>query len=124
MTIVQLSDLIRPGQRNRTVKFEGADFDAGASFFAVDSDPGQRVGLHWHPYSETWIVIEGTVHFRLGDGYGDTPDTAIEEHDAGPGTVVTVVPERHHGFENRGPGVLKMVCIHAAPRMVQYDLEE
>jgi len=124
MAIVQLSDLIRPGQKSRTVKVEGADFEAGTSFFAVDNDPGDGVGLHWHPYSETWIVIEGLVRFRLGNGYGDEVDTVIDEHEAGPGTFVTVAPERHHGFRNPGPGVLRMICIHAAPRMVQYDLEE
>lgn len=63
------------------------------------------------------------MRFRLGNGYGDEPDTAIEEHEAGPGTMVTVAPERHHGLSNPGRGVLRMIGIHAAPRMVQYDLE-
>lgn len=122
--VLQFSDLIRPGQTTRTVRFEGADFGAGASFFVVDSDPGQRVGLHWHPYSETWIVLEGEVTFRLGDGVGEQADTDIVEQTSTAGTIVVVLPRQHHGFTNMGDGVLRMVCVHAAPRMIQYDLED
>lgn len=122
--LLRLADLIRPGQKTRTARFDGADHGAQASFFFVDNDPGQGPGLHWHPYSETWIVLDGVVRFRLGDALGEDEDTAIEEMDAGAGTVFTVPPERHHGFVNPGPEVLRMVCIHAGERIVQYDLEE
>jgi mannose-6-phosphate isomerase-like protein (cupin superfamily) len=122
--VLQLSDLIRPGQATRTARFEGADFDAGASFFVVDSDPGQRVGLHWHPYSETWIVLDGDVTFRLGDGLGEEEDTDVAEQTATAGAIVVVPARQHHGFTNTGAGALRMVCVHASPRMIQYDLED
>src|SRR5690554_1997432 len=96
-TIIRAADLIRPGQSNRTVQFEGADFDAGASFFWVDSDPGERIGLHWHPYSETWVVLEGTVRLRIGDGLAEGADTAIDEAEATAGSIVTIPATRHHG---------------------------
>jgi mannose-6-phosphate isomerase-like protein (cupin superfamily) len=121
--VLQLSELARAGTRSRAARFEGAEFDAGSSFFAVDDDPGQGVGLHWHPYSETWIVLEGEVTFRLGDGFGEEADTDIIEQHAAAGTVVVVPPRQHHGFRNTGTGVLRMVCIHASPRIIQYDLE-
>lgn len=121
--VLQLSDLVRAGRQSRTARFEGADFDAGTSFFAVDDDPGQGVGLHWHPYSETWIVLDGGVTFRLGDGFGEEADTDIAEQRATAGTVVVVPARQHHGFRNTGAGILRMVCIHASPRIIQYDLE-
>ena len=111
--VLTAESLIGPTQATRTARFEGADYDAGASFFYVDNDPGQGVGLHWHPYSETWIVIEGTVTFRIGD----------ETLEGAPGTIATIPPEVHHGFTNSGSGVLRMVCIHASPRIIQFDLE-
>lgn len=111
--VMQAGDLIRPGQATRTARFEGDDFEAGASFFYVDNDPGQGVGLHWHPYSETWVVVEGQVRFTIG---GDVVDGVA-------GTIATIPPEVHHGFVNTGTGRLRMVCIHASPRIVQFDLE-
>jgi mannose-6-phosphate isomerase-like protein (cupin superfamily) len=124
VTVMQASDLVRPGQTTRTARFEGADFGAGASFFYVDNDPGQGVGLHWHPYSETWIVVFGEVTFRIGDASGDAVDTEITEHIGMPGTIATIPPEAHHGFTNTGAGPLRMVCIHAADRIVQFDVED
>lgn len=44
----------------------------------------------------------------------------------GPATVddiLTVPPRRHHGFVNAGPGRLRMLCLHASPEIVQFDLE-
>lgn len=121
--LLRVTDFIREGQATRTARYEGEPFDGGASFFLVDNDPGQGVGLHWHPYSETWVVLSGRVLFRLGDASGDEVDTAIDELDATTDHVLTVPALRHHGFTNAGDGPLRMMCLHASPRIIQFDLE-
>lgn len=103
----------RPEGALRTIRFEGGDYGTGISFFAVVSDPGKRVGLHVHPYSETWMVQEGTVRFSAG--------SQIVE--AGPGDIMVVEPETPPGFENIGEGILRMMCIHDGPRITQRFLD-
>lgn len=99
----------RPKDAPQTIKFEGEPYGTAISFFAVVSDPGKRVDLHVHPYTETWIVQEGTVRFRAG----------ADEIEAGPGDIMIVEPGTPHGFENIGQGVLKMMCVHDAGRIEQ-----
>ena len=55
------------GTATRTAKYEGAPYGANTSFFLVDNGPGQGPGLHWHPYPETWVVLEGVAEFVAGD---------------------------------------------------------
>jgi mannose-6-phosphate isomerase-like protein (cupin superfamily) len=96
-----------------TIRFEGEAHGSGVSFFLVNNQPGEGPGLHKHPYSETWIVRGGKVLFTA-DG---------QEIEAAPGDILVVGPETPHKFENTGTGLLELVCIHAAPRMVQIELE-
>jgi mannose-6-phosphate isomerase-like protein (cupin superfamily) len=96
-----------------TAKFEGDDYGSEVSFFLVDGEPGGGPSLHTHPYTETWIVQSGTARFNA-DG---------EEMDAGPGDILVVGAETPHKFTVTGTERLRMVCIHAAPRMVQVNLE-
>ena len=121
--LLRVSDLIGKNQASRTARFEGEPYGAGASFFLVDNDPGQGPGLHWHPYSETWIVLSGHVLFRLGDGEGEAADSHVEELRADADDIFTVPALRHHGFVNAGPGPLRLLCLHASPTIIQYDLE-
>ena len=100
--------------RTGTVTFEGEPYGSEVSFFLVGNQvPGSGPVLHRHPYSETWIVRTGTARFTA-DG---------EEIEAGPGDIVVVGPQTPHKFENTGTDRLDMVCIHAAPRIVQENLE-
>jgi mannose-6-phosphate isomerase-like protein (cupin superfamily) len=110
-SVVKVSEL-RMG-RGRTVRFEGEGHGSGVSFFLVDIDPGEGPLLHWHPYSETWVVQRGRVRVTA-DGV---------ELEAGAGDIVVVEPRTEHKFVALGPGTLEMVCIHASPRMIQTDLE-
>jgi len=98
----------------RVRRFVGREHGAGISYFYVDHDPGQGPGLHWHPYPETWVVLEGTVEFTMGElrlvgGVGDTA------------TVPTGV---WHRFENIGDDRLLMLCIHASDVIIQTWAEE
>lgn len=106
------ADELRPTS-GRTVKFEGEPYRAGISFFHVNAGPGEGPGLHRHPYPETWIVRSGRARFRAGNA----------EVEATPGDVLVVEAGTPHGFRNPGPERLELVCIHAAERMVQENLE-
>jgi mannose-6-phosphate isomerase-like protein (cupin superfamily) len=78
----------------------------------VDNDPGQ--GLHRHPYDETWVVLSGEVLFSA-----DGVDINTQK-----GDIVVVSAETPHRFRNTGSGRLQLMCIHAAPRMVQEWLDD
>lgn len=93
----------------RTVKFEGEAYGSGVSFFLVDNQPGQGPDLHTHPYTETWVVLEGEVTVTA-DGV---------DHHAGVGDILVVGPETPHQFRATGDGALRMMCIHASPRILQ-----
>jgi mannose-6-phosphate isomerase-like protein (cupin superfamily) len=111
-TMVKSADLeLRPGG---TVRFEGADYGFGSSFFHVKVEPGQGPSLHVHPYPETWIVIKGRVRFTVGG----------EPIETGDGNMVVAEKEIPHKFVNIGSGLLEMVCIHPSERIIQEDLEE
>ena len=93
----------------RTRRFVGREHGAGISYFSVDNDPGEGPGLHWHPYPETWVVIEGTPRFTVGD----------HTFDAREGDTATVPTGVWHRFTNVGTGRLRMLCIHASDVIVQ-----
>ncbi|MWB99803.1 cupin domain-containing protein [Agromyces seonyuensis] len=95
----------------RTQKFEGADFGGAISYFLVDNAPGEGPDLHRHPYPETWLVLEGEARFTVGG----------EQFVAGAGDTATGPANVWHGFKNCGEGRLKILGIHAAPRVVQEE---
>ncbi|MFD6443987.1 cupin domain-containing protein [Promicromonospora sp. NPDC060204] len=108
MTTTVSADTIRiPG--SRTLRYEGRDHGSGISFFLVTNDPGQGPGLHRHPYSETWSVLEGEATITIGD------ETVV----ARAGDTAVVQPDVWHGFTNTGTGTLRMMCIHASDTMIQ-----
>ncbi|MPS75322.1 cupin domain-containing protein [Microbacterium sp. K35] len=97
----------------RSRRFVGAEHGADVSYFFVENQPGEGPGLHWHPYSETWVVLEGTVRLRVGDRILL----------AGPGDTATVAAFTPHGFTNAGDGLLRILCIHASATIVQTFLD-
>ena len=102
-----------PKGQSRTVRFEGQEYGAAASFFYVDNDPGQGPDLHVHPYPETWIVQSGQARIVAGD----------EQFEVGPGDIAVVPAGVPHKFTNIGDGRLVIFCVHQAGTMVQENLE-
>jgi mannose-6-phosphate isomerase-like protein (cupin superfamily) len=81
----------------------------GISFFVVRTPPGNAVDLHVHPYSETFIVLEGNGRWTAGD--------AVVELRAD--QVLVVSPETPHGFRNTGDRSLLVVSIHESGTLEQ-----
>ena len=93
----------------RTRRFVGREHGAGLSYFFVDNDPGQGPGLHRHPYTETWIVLEGEAEVTIGD----------RVLRATAGDTVTAPLWTWHRFVNSGTSRLRIVCMHASPVIIQ-----
>jgi mannose-6-phosphate isomerase-like protein (cupin superfamily) len=93
-------------------RFEGAAYDSEVSFFVVDAEIDEGPDLHYHPYSETFVVLGGRGLFRNGDS----------EVTATAGDVVVVTAGTPHLFRSLGPERLHLVGIHAAPQIDQTDI--
>lgn len=92
-----------------TARFVGAEHGAGVSFFWVDIEPKRGPDTHRHPYTETWLVLQGeAVIVSCG-----------EELRAGPGAVITVTENSWHQFRSSGAENLEMICIHASSEIIQ-----
>lgn len=98
----------------RTRRFVGAEHGADVSYFYVENQPGEGPGLHWHPYSETWVVLEGTAEFTRGE---ETFNATAGDTATGPAYVP-------HRFVNTGSGILRLLGIHASPTIIQTFLDE
>jgi quercetin dioxygenase-like cupin family protein len=107
---VVTSDELRTG--GSTVKFIGDDHSSGSSFYISRDAPGEGPDLHTHPYTETFVVHEGTVRFTVGD----------QVVDAQGGDIVVVPADTPHGFTNVGERRMLSVNIHASATMIQTDL--
>jgi mannose-6-phosphate isomerase-like protein (cupin superfamily) len=97
-----------------TVTFEGEPYGSQVSFFLVNNRPGAGPDLHKHAYSETFIVRSGKVRITA-DG---------EDIEAGSGDIVVVGSGTPHKFKNIGTERLDIICIHAAPQMIQEMLDD
>jgi quercetin dioxygenase-like cupin family protein len=95
--------------------FEGARHGNGVdtSFFITEYPPGRGPDLHFHPYSEVFIVHEGEARFTVGD----------EQVVVGEGNVVVVPPETVHGFKATAEGTTRVTGIHPSSEVKQTDLE-
>lgn len=98
----------------RSRRFEGAAHGADVSYFYVENQPGEGPGLHWHPYTETWVVLDGAALFTVGD----------QSIMAGAGDTVTGPAHVPHRFVNAGDGILRLIGIHASATIIQTFLDE
>lgn len=104
--VIPLDDLEHTKHAHELV---GADYgDVPFCVILVHSQPGVGPKLHRHPYAEVFIVEAGQATFRVGD------DTIVVDE----GHVVVSPAGESHGFVNTGPGELRLVAIHGAPRFI------
>ena len=78
------------------------------SFFIQASPPGHGPGPHRHPYSEVFVLHEGSGSFLAGD----------ETIEASGGSVVVVPAGEIHGFTASPGRPLRMTCLHLNDRMI------
>jgi mannose-6-phosphate isomerase-like protein (cupin superfamily) len=69
---------------------------------------GAGIGLHKHPYAETFVVRKGSVSFTIGT-------ETVEAHE---GQIIVVPAGVPHGFRNAGPGPLEMIDIHESGHFI------
>lgn len=116
--VTQSATLVHPEQirigTGGSRRFVGAEHSAGVSYFYVENQPGEGPGMHWHPYPETWVVLEGNVEFTCGS---ETFTATAGDTATGPAFVP-------HRFVNTGPGLLRILGIHASPTIIQTFLED
>ena len=82
--------------------FQGKEAGVDISMFVVRTRPGGSVELHTHPYSETFLLLEGEGRWTAGDAVVDLRPEAI----------LVVPPKTPHGFRNTGPTPLLVVSVH------------
>jgi mannose-6-phosphate isomerase-like protein (cupin superfamily) len=91
----------------------GEEYGATISLILDESEPGEGPRLHRHTYDETWVVLDGSLTFQLGE----------ERFRVRTGDIVIAPPGVPHKFANDGPGPSKLVCIHASPALSTEWLE-
>jgi mannose-6-phosphate isomerase-like protein (cupin superfamily) len=70
--------------------------------FNYQAEIGGGPRLHTHPYSEIFIIRQGTGLFTIGD----------QQIEATAGQILIVPPNTPHKFTNLGPGPLESTDIH------------
>jgi mannose-6-phosphate isomerase-like protein (cupin superfamily) len=90
--------------------YEGAKHaDSNVSMFIVRTPPGRFVELHWHPYPETFILLEGRGRWTAGE---DVVELDGEQ-------ILVVPPHTLHGFRNIGDVPLLVVSVHESGTLEQ-----
>jgi mannose-6-phosphate isomerase-like protein (cupin superfamily) len=93
----------------------GADHGGVAvSVIFVDAKPGDRVGLHRHPYPEVFFVLEGEAVF----------DDGTTEVTVASGHVVIVPANQEHGFTNASDAPLRQIDVHLSGQFMTEWLTE
>jgi mannose-6-phosphate isomerase-like protein (cupin superfamily) len=94
--------------------FEGrARAGIGITVFVVRTPPGGGVEPHVHPYSETFVLLEGRGRWTAGD--------RIEELVAD--QILVVPPDTPHGFQNTGDTPLLLVTVQESGALEQTFLD-
>src|SRR5579872_4115665 len=81
----------------------------GITVFVVRTQPGNFVELHVHPYSETFVVLEGSGRWTAGD---EVAELHADQ-------MLVVPPETPHGFRNTGESPLLVVSVHESGTLEQ-----
>jgi mannose-6-phosphate isomerase-like protein (cupin superfamily) len=75
---------------------------ADCCIFVTRTPPGGFVELHTHPYTETFLLLEGRGRWTIGE--------AVVELE--PDGLAVAPPETLHGFRNLGDVPLLVVSVH------------
>ena len=90
--------------------YEGAKHaDSNISMFVVRTPPGKFVELHWHPYPETFLLLEGRGRWTAGDAVVELEGEQI----------LVVGPNTLHGFRNIGDTPLLVMSVHESGTLEQ-----
>jgi mannose-6-phosphate isomerase-like protein (cupin superfamily) len=81
----------------------------GVTVFVVRTPPGKGVELHVHPYSETFVLLEGSGRWTAGD---DVVYLRANQ-------ILVVPPDTPHGFRNTGERPLLLVTVHESGTLEQ-----
>ena len=79
------------------------------TMFVVRTPPGKFVELHVHPYSETFVLLEGSGRWTAGE-------TVTE---LSPNQMLVVPADTPHGFRNVGDVPLLVVTVHESGTLEQ-----
>jgi mannose-6-phosphate isomerase-like protein (cupin superfamily) len=79
------------------------------SIFVVRTPPGRAVEMHVHPYSETFLMLEGNGRWTAGE----------EVVELQPEQLLVVPPDTPHGFRNVGDAPLLVVSVHESGTLEQ-----
>jgi mannose-6-phosphate isomerase-like protein (cupin superfamily) len=83
------------------------------SFIWVDAAPGEGPGLHRHPYTEVFVVLEGHPTFTVG----------AEVAELSAGQIAIAPANTPHKFVNSGEGRLRQLDIHTSGTFITEWLE-
>jgi mannose-6-phosphate isomerase-like protein (cupin superfamily) len=90
--------------------FEGGKVaGSDTSIFVTRTQPGRAVELHVHPYTETFLLLEGRGRWTAGDVVTELR----------PEQLIVVPPETPHGFRNIGDEPLLVVSVHESGTLEQ-----
>jgi len=80
----------------------------------VRTPPCRFIEMHVHPYSETFVLLEGNGRWTVGE----------EVAELRPDQLLVVPPETPHGLRNVGDVPLLVVSVHESGELVQTFLGE
>lgn len=80
--------------------------------FILRTPPARFVELHTHPYTETFLLLEGHARWTVGD----TPAELQAEQ------MVVVPSDTPHGFRNIGDVPLLVITVQESATLQQTDL--
>jgi quercetin dioxygenase-like cupin family protein len=96
-----------------TALFEGGRHAGVHVSVIVDrTRPGGFVEMHTHPYSETFLLIEGRARWTVGETVNEL----------GAGSLLVVPALAPHGFRNVGCTPVLLVAVHESGVLTQTSL--
>ncbi|QBD77271.1 cupin domain-containing protein [Ktedonosporobacter rubrisoli] len=110
-----MAPIIPKEQLQNGYLFQGKDYGGvPLSFFWMQLPPDEGPKLHFHPYDEIFLILEGRATFTVGES-----SLEVEA-----GNVVIGPAGVPHKFSNAGSGILRIVTLHPNPKTIGTRVEE